>query len=351
MSGSSAFANYSNTTQQLQNQVAQLAPTSTQITNDKANFEQQFLIGASLMAKQKATEKLVGLFKKSKNIESLKGKGEDAVRKLIKSAQDKVQQSATDALNKIKGVAKPDDVPAATDDKLSVLKKALRKAGKRRDATQAAKDAADEEVENSTADLAAARVSEKTATDIADEVVKTASSGADGAIKKSTIDALKARDAAQANTAAQEARAAQAVKNQSELTQKLAQHENTAQGAEQDLQNAKDAAAAGEEAATAASARDAQAAASTTADVETGVGDSEKALKAAKIVADGEKALKAAKGVEEASLATDEADPLGFIVTGLAALATQIIGRRIKAHENKVSAPAPATTFSSTLGA
>lgn len=66
MSESSAFANYSNTTQALRNAVDQSGATTEQITNDKANFEQQFLIGASLMAKGKATEKFVALLKKSK---------------------------------------------------------------------------------------------------------------------------------------------------------------------------------------------------------------------------------------------------------------------------------------------
>ena len=101
MSGSSAFANYSNTSQQLSDSISQLAPTSTQITNDKANFEQQFLIGAALAAKMKATEKFVGLFKKSKAISSLKGKAEGEIRNLAESAQSRANEVANNLVNKI----------------------------------------------------------------------------------------------------------------------------------------------------------------------------------------------------------------------------------------------------------
>ena len=66
---------------------------------------------------------------------------------------------------------------------------------------------------------------------------------------------------------------------------------------------------------------------------------------------DGEKALKVTSDIEKASAETSEADPLGLIVTAIAAVATQIIGRKIKAHENLVSPPVPPTTFSATLGA
>ena len=98
MSGSSAFANYINTSQQLRDSVSQLDPTESQITDDKRNFEQQFLIGASLMAKAKTTDQLVKLFKKSKTVNSLKDKGEAELRKLVQGGQDR----ATDLAKKLK---------------------------------------------------------------------------------------------------------------------------------------------------------------------------------------------------------------------------------------------------------
>ena len=84
---------------------------------------------------------------------------------------------------------------------------------------------------------------------------------------------------------------------------------------------------------------------------ETAVADGAKALKVAKDLEDGEKALKVTSDVEKGAVETSEADPLGLIVAGVAAVATQIIGRNLKAHKNVVSAPVPATTFSATLGA
>ena len=64
------------------------------------------------------------------------------------------------------------------------------------------------------------------------------------------------------------------------------------------------------------------------------------------------KAAKAAKDVEEATAATDEADPVGFLVTAAAAAATQLIGRKIRAHVLETSNIQPSrVTYSSTLGA
>ena len=126
MSESSAFANYSNTAQQLRNQVDQAGATQTQITDDAKNFEQQFLIGAALAAKVKAVDKFTSLLKKSKTIQSLKGKGEDAARKIAKSAQDRANGVAKDLASKIKGVTQPEAPPvlnpSASPDNLDLLK-------------------------------------------------------------------------------------------------------------------------------------------------------------------------------------------------------------------------------------
>lgn len=338
MSGSSAFANYSNTTQQLENSIGQLAPTSKQITDDKANFEQQFLIGASLMAKGKAAEKFSGLLKNSKRINALKGKGKDAIKKLAQSAQDRAESFSKDLLNKVTGnqiIAPPTLNPSTSPENLDILKNAVKKTRGIRNATRAAKSAADEEFENSTADLAASRVAEQRAADVAEDVVKTATSSQSGAIKSSTIDALRARDAAAANTIAQEQRVASALKNQSDLATKLAQHENNLTGAKNDLQTAKNVSKLDD----------------VEPELESGLSDAEKTIKTAKDLEETEKGLKVAGDLEKVSVETSEADPLGLVIAGVAALVTNIVGRRVKAHETIMSKPIEQTSFSATLGA
>ena len=84
MSESSAFANYSNTVQRLSDSVDQEQPREEQITNDAANFEQQFLIGAALHAKVKATEKFVSMLKKSKTVRDTIGKSKEEVERLAR---------------------------------------------------------------------------------------------------------------------------------------------------------------------------------------------------------------------------------------------------------------------------
>jgi hypothetical protein len=101
MSESSAFANYSNTTQMLQSGVNQLAATDEQITDDKSNFEQQFLIGAALTAKTKAGEKFVGLIKKSKGLKGIKEKATKAAEDLAKNARQKANDLADQLKSKI----------------------------------------------------------------------------------------------------------------------------------------------------------------------------------------------------------------------------------------------------------
>lgn len=72
-----------------------------------------------------------------------------------------------------------------------------------------------------------------------------------------------------------------------------------------------------------------------------------------KVLADGEKALKISKDVEEGSIAED-VDPVELLVSGIAAIATTLIGRRLKVHENKITSnlpPAVKINYSQTLGA
>jgi len=349
MSESSAFANYSNTTQQLRNQVDQSGATETQITNDKANFEQQFLIGAALAAKVKAVDKFTSLLKKSKKIQSLKGKGEDVARRIAKSAQDRAEEVAKELASKIKGVTQPQAPPVLPDapspNDLKPVQDALEEANKVRDATRTAKQLADEEVENSTADLAAKKTAEGVAKDVADNAIAKAASGADGAIRTSTTDAIKARDLAEESRMTAEARSALALKNQGELADQLAQHEGQATRAAEDVQRAV-------QSGTDAEAAAAEAAAADVARVAKAAQDSEKALKVAKDL----KIAKDAKDVEETAEGTSEADPLGLLIAAGAAIATQVIGRKIKAHEEVMQGGVganviPNLNYSSTLGA
>jgi hypothetical protein len=94
-------------------------------------------------------------------------------------------------------------------------------------------------------------------------------------------------------------------------------------------------------------AEDLEAARNVEQDVTPAVSDTEKVL------ADGEKALKISKDVEEGSTAED-IDPVGLIVSAVAAIATTIIGRRLKVHENKITSnlpPAVKLNYGQTLGA
>tara|TARA_R110001606_G_scaffold240933_1_gene388936 strand:- start:3 stop:1034 length:1032 start_codon:yes stop_codon:yes gene_type:complete len=343
MSESSAFANYSNTSQELKNAIDQSGQTSEQITDDKANFEQQFLIGASLMAKGKATEKLVGLFKKSKNIETLRGKGEDAIRKIAKSGQERAETLAKQLRSKIPGV-KPAAAPAAPavpDPTLKPLQAAQKEAFKTRDATKAAKDAADERASNATDDLET-QISRGKVADQAskDALQKSVDSGSTGGTEGA--DATAARKAQltqrQRITDAQTEKDA-ALKQQSELTDTLAEHEGVAARATTDLSRVTQTA---EETDVAGAIADTKVAV-------TGAKEVERLARLAKIERD-------AKEAEDVSEATDGVDPVGFLVTAAAAVATQLIGRSIKAHENVnvggVGAGIiPRLNFTSTLGA
>ena len=399
MSESSAFANYSNTTQMLQSGVNQLAATNEQTTDDKANFEQQFLIGAALTAKTKAGEKFVGLIKKSKGLKAIKEKATKAAEDLAKNARQKANDLADQLKSKIPKLdgspsteppappAAPEppappaapEPPAPPSDELKAAQDAKDLADKESDATNTLKSAADDEVENSTADLAAARVSEQTASDVAEQAAAKASADISGRIGTDVINARRAFTGAKATRVVQEARNAKALEEQTRLEQLAEQKAGTAQRAGTDLNNAQDAekatqdakdAQAAQQAAqdakdaqaaqqAAQDAKDAQAAASQSEEAASAAGnagaDAEKlaeVAKAAKEAEDLEKAAKAAKDVEEATAATDEADPVGFLVTAAAAAATQLIGRKIRAHVLETSNIQPSrVTYSSTLGA
>lgn len=358
MSGSSAFANYSNTSQQLSDSISQLKPTSTQITNDKANFEQQFLIGAALAAKMKATDKFVGLFKKSKAISSLKGKAEGEIRNLAESAQSRANEVANNLVNKIKGV-KPTDAPpqppppvnpSTSPDDLDTLKDLSDAANKKVADTSKALEKAENEMVDSRAAVKDAYDTRDAAQAIVESNTQRAVSQAGGTIRQSQqiadANARKTLNDAQNQIESQEERARVAEQSRNDLAEQLQQHQNTAEQAAKDV-----ARASSEETDASAVASKAAQAEKIASGIEKTAVDSEKAIKVTKDLEDGEKALKVTSDIEKASVETSEADPLGLIVTAIAAVATQIIGRKIKAHENLVSPPVPPTTFSATLGA
>ena len=360
MSGSSAFANYSNTSQQLSDSIAQLKPTSTQITNDKANFEQQFLIGAALAAKMKATDKFVGLFKKSKAISSLKDKTEGEIRNLAESAQSRANEVANNLVNKIKGV-KPTDAPpqppppvnpSTSPDDLDTLKDLSDAANKKVADTSKALEKAENEMVDSRDAVKDAYDTRDAAQAIVESNTQRAVSQAGGTIRQSQqiadANARKTLNDAQNQIESQEERARVAEQSRNDLAEQLQQHQNTAEEAAKDVARASSEETDASEVSEAAKAAEAAKVAS---GVEKTAVDSEKALKVTKDLEDGEKALKVTSDIEKASVETSEADPLGLIVTAIAAVATQIIGRKIKAHENLVSPPVPPTTFSATLGA
>lgn len=412
MSESSAFANYSNTTQQLRNAIDQDGASTEQVTNDKANFEQQFLIGASLMAKEKATEAFVGILKKSKKLKALRGKTEDAVKKLAQSAQDRAESVSKELLNK---VTNPPTTPSDLDnligerDEATATRDATRISGAEADTELAA---AREGLATATRDSAAADI-EKTFTEDtsqfaraganADKVLQTAAEKARDKIPQTRIKdddpknmrtepnpdyeeaANKAAEAAEtakrseegaqaaqkagnaAKTASTEqqaaleaatARNAAAEASSAALSDTLKEHEAIATEAENAVRT--------EQAATAAASSKAaevekiakqvsqpggeDAAEAAAAAATKGVTEAERLAKL-------EQAAKAAKETEEAAAASEGGgDVAGFLVAGLAALATQFIGRKIKAHENinvgGVGAGViPKLNFSSTLGA
>ena len=322
MSGSSAFANYSNTAQQLSAEVTQAKPTTQQITDDKNNFEQQFLIGASLMAKGKAADKLAGLFKKSKSV--LKDKTEAQIKKIAQSAQDRAGEVSKKLASKIKGV-KPETGPAS--DNLSQVKGLADDAKDAVNKTTKDLENANNDMIDARSDVADAYDTRDAANALVDANKARSLTQAGGPIKQSqqVSDSVDRDSLNDATTGVEQAelRSQAAEDARNSISQKLTAQQNTAQRATQDVKNA------GGEADEVA----------------------EGALKAEKIAKDADEGLKVVKDVDKVAEASSEADPLGLVIAGVAAIATQIIGRRMKVHENVISAAVPSIGFSATLGA
>ena len=331
----SAFANYTNTVQELRDSVSQLDPTESQITDDKKNFEQQFLIGASLIAKGKATDQLVKLFKKSKTLSSLKDKGEGELRKLVQGGQDRATDLAKKLKAKLTGEESEEPVvnPSASPENIEQLKQIKNDADDELENTKNALESANNEIIDS---RDAVRVANETR-DAAESVVEGNSAravrqaGGQIRLSRQVSDAADratlndARDGVDSATA----RAASAESNRNQLAEQLTQHQATADRAGSDLQRA------------VSSGEDVES--SVAAEVEGGV---------EKVASGAEKALKVSRDIEEGSEVAAEGDPFALIGTAIAALATQFIGRSIKAHETVLNGvKPPPTTYSDTIGA
>ena len=348
MSETSAFANYSNTVQRLSSSVDQEQPTKRQISNDAATFEQEFLIGAALHAKVKSTEKLVGLFKNSKSVQNAVGRTKEQIEDLARKGFENARREATKAAQALQDRVVPPAVgqPAVNPNTLKPLKKAAKREEKKRLKAQDDKDAAGEEVDNSAADLDAARTAEATAKGVSEQADADAVGSVSGQIKTDAAGAKDALTAATKNRIVQENRSAKAIRQNTAREQELAQQTSTAERAGADLKIATD-------------AQDAAKAAADADDVQRGGADAD-AADAADAAKDAEEAARIAKlskieqdtkDVEEASAASDEADPLGFLITAGAAIATQLIGRKIKAHEMQTTGHDIPLSYTSTLGA
>ena len=327
MSESQQFANYSNSAQALKSNIDQLGATDTQVTDDANNFEQQFLIGIGVHAKTQLSEKLIALAKKSKTVKKVANTIKD-----VKDTVDDLSKKLTSKIPKLDSTPNPLN-PSASPENLKQLKSLSDAAAEKAANTAKAVGDAENEVIDSRDALRTAGETR----DAAEALAETRQAGlvakAGGTIAQSEQDAASA-----ARIAANEARSgvdqavqrsADAEKNLQSLAQQSTQHEADSLRAAQDLK-------------TAASAEE---------DIAPVVSGTEKA------VADAEKlgkALKVSKDVEEGSVAEDEADPLGLIFTAVTSAVTQIIGRKLKAHENKITSslpPAAKLSFTSTLGA
>ena len=137
------------------------------------------------------------------------------------------------------------------------------------------------------------------------------------------MDRVAANDAqSSVDTATQAVADAESARNG--LVDKLAQHQNTADNAAKDLQNA----SADED---------------EVSNVSSGVSNA---------VADGEKAIKVVKDVDEVAEGSEAVDPIGLVIAGIGAIAATVIGRRLQVHKLQFGdlSKVP-TSYTSTLGA
>jgi len=327
MSQSQQFANYSNSAQALKSNIDQLGETDKQTTDDAKQFEAEYLTGVAVASKTKFVDGLVGLLKKSKGVK----KATAVVEDVKKTANQKINGLADDLTSRIPGLdtTPPITNPSASPDNLAQLKGIAKSAAEKAKGTSDALESAQNEVIDSrdavkvageTRD-AAQTISETKDAELVAKAGGPISSAEQQAATQARLDLNNARSGVDSAIARSDA----AERNVQDLAQQSQAHTAEASRAAEDLEAARN----------------------VEQDVTPALSDTEKVL------ADGEKALKISKDVEEASTAED-IDPVGLIVSGIAAIATTIIGRRLKVHENQITSnlpPAVKLNYSQTLGA
>jgi hypothetical protein len=327
MSQSQRFANYSNSAQALKSSVDQLAETDQQTTDDAKQFEAEYLTGIAVASKTKFVDGVVGLLKKSKRIKQAAKVVEDAK----KTANQKVNNLADDLTSRIPRLDNTQPVlnPSASPDNLDQLKSIADDAADKASNTSEALESAQNEVIDSRDAVRVANETRDAAQTISEtkdaELIAKAGGPVSSAEQQSATDARIALNNARSGVDSAMSRSASAESRVQDLAQQSQAHTSEAARAAEDLEAARNA----------------------EQDVTPALSDTEKVL------SDSEKALKISKGVEESTEAGDE-DPVGLVVTAIAAIASTVIGRRLKVHENQITSnlpPAVKLNYSQTLGA
>mgnify|MGYP003644167793 CR=1 FL=1 len=331
MSQSQQFANYSNSSQTLKSRVDQLESTTEQTTDDAKQFEAEYLTGIAVAAKTKLADSLIGLLKKSKGVKAAGKVVEDAK----KGANQKINDLADNLTSKIPKLdsAAPVLSQTASPEKLAQLKTIANAATEKASGTAEALESAQNEVidaRDAVRVAGEARDSAQALSATRDaELVAKAGGPISSAEQQAATDARLALNEARSGVDSAASRSAAAESNVQTLAQQSQAHAGEAERAATDLKNAS----------------------SAESEVVPVVSDTEKAIAtAAKL----EKAAKITKDVEEVSEAGDGADPVGIIFTALTAIATTIIGRRLKVHQNTITSNLPkgaTLNFGATLGA
>ena len=327
MSQSSAFANYSNSAQALKSKIDQLGETEQQTTDDSKQFEAEYLTGIAVASKTKFVDGLVGLLKKSKGIKKAAKVVEDAK----KTANQKINGLADDLTSRIPKLdnTPPITNPSASTDNLAQLKGIADDAAEKAKGTSDALESAQNEVIDSRDGIRLAKEAQDTAQTISEtrdaELISKAGGPISSAEQQAATQARLDLNNARSGVDSAIARSDAAEKNVQSLAQQSQAHTAEASRAAEDLEAARN----------------------VEQDITPAVSDTDKVL------ADSEKALKISKDVEEGSIAED-VDPVELLVSGIAAIATTLIGRRLKVHENKITSnlpPAVKINYTSTLGA
>ena len=334
MSESAAYSNYTNTSQRLSQGVNQDAATSSQVVDDRKDFEAQFLVGVGVASKVKLTEMIGKAIKASKTIKNVSAAAESAkndfgagVKNVANNIANKLQSKVPKLTKALKGddpnLSQLKDLQTAAETKAGVTKGLL---GKAENEVIDSRDSL--RVANGARDAAEA----ESATQDANLVAK-----AGGAISRTEqAAATAARLAANGarddvDTAA--ARASTAEENVTKLAQQSAQHDADASRAADDVSNAAKAEKSVGEGAEAAAKTE------------------EVAAKAEEVEGTLSKVAKVAKKVEEGG-ETDEFDPVQAVGTAIAAIVSAVVGRKIKQHSQLVTGGSNiVSSFTSTIGA